>query len=314
MRYGWLALLLVLSLPLAARCPVPENIVPVAAATDAELAIATQNLWRLMESGVAPVQQQERINAWARHLRDVLRYPHLLVVQEVENQALLERLAAAVRANEGPQYHVHLIEGNDSSGIDVAVLSRAPIETGKVSALFATDRQGRHWLFSRPPLKVEIVAPIPFQLVALHLRSGHGLDSTRDGPRVRATREAQARQIRRWAEGRMAEGTPLLLAGDFNSAPVDGDYGVPLRILDQPPLWSAWQKVPPTERFSYIYRCQRQAIDHLLLSPKLVPRVSRAAVTRGNAGRYRTLHGSGGLGEVVSDHDALVVYLKHHAE
>jgi len=150
---------------------------------------------------------------------------------------------------------------------------------------------------------------VSFQLVALHLRSGHGLDSSRDGPRVRATREAQARKIRHWAEGRIAEGIPLILAGDFNSAPVDGDYGEPLRILDRPPLWSAWQKLPPAERFSYIYHCQRQAIDHLLLSPKLVAQVHRVAVSRGNAGRYRTLHGAGGAGSVVSDHDALVLYL-----
>jgi hypothetical protein len=46
------------------------------------------------------------------------------------------------------------------------------------------------------------------------------------------------------------------------------------------------------------------------LSPALRARMSRAEVSRGNAGRYRTLNGAQGAGEVVSDHDAVLVYLR----
>jgi endonuclease/exonuclease/phosphatase family metal-dependent hydrolase len=304
---GLLAGLLSLS---ALACPVPDQVVPVAAAAERELTVATQNLWRLVSAELSAEQQQARLGAWSRHLREVLSYPHILVVQEVDTLALLEALAAQVQADGGPRYRSLLIDGNDPSGIDVAVLVRDPVQVGKVEALFARQRQGAHWLFSRPPLHVEIVAPIRFDLLALHLRSGHGLDDRQRAARVRATREAQARMVRRWAEGRMASGHAVLLAGDLNSAPTADDYGVPLAILDQPPLWSAWQKVPEPERFSYIYRCQRQAIDHLLLSPSLRERVVRAEVSRGNAGRYRTLYGSGGAAAVVSDHDALKVYLR----
>jgi endonuclease/exonuclease/phosphatase family metal-dependent hydrolase len=309
-RHGLAALAALLFSLSALACPVPDRVVPVSAADDHELTVVTQNLWRLVAAELSAEQQQARLRAWSRQLRDVLNYPHILVVQEVDTLAMLEALAAQVVADGGPHYRSLLIDGNDPSGIDVAVLVREPVQVGKVQALFARQRQGQHWLFSRPPLHVEIVAPIRFDLLALHLRSGHGLDDRQRAARVKSTREAQAKAVRRWAEARMVEGLALLLAGDLNSAPTADDYGVPLAILDRPPLWSAWQKVPEPERFSYIYRCQRQAIDHLLLSPSLRERVVRVEVSRGNAGRYRTLYGSGGAGTVVSDHDALKVYLR----
>jgi endonuclease/exonuclease/phosphatase family metal-dependent hydrolase len=294
-----------------ARCPVPDAVSPVSPARDTELTVATQNLWRMVSTEMDAQQRQARLQAWSRHIREVLQFPHILVLQEIDTLELLDALAARIEIDGGPAYRAHLLEGNDPSGIDVAVLVRDPVQTGRITALFSADKQGRHWLFSRPPLHVEIIAPVAFDLLALHLRSGQGLDDARAGPRVRATREAQARRVKRWATAQIAQGRAVMLAGDINSAPGTGDYAVPLAILDQPPLWSVWHKVPEAERFSYIYRCQRQAIDHILVSPALRSRVVRAEVSRGNAGRYRSLYGGAGIAEVVSDHDALKVYLRH---
>ena len=99
-----------------------------------------------------------------------------------------------------------------------------------------------------------------------------------------------------------------MLIGDFNTAPDAGAFSEPFEYLDRPPLRSHWSAVPQEDRFTYIYRCQRQAIDHAFLSPRLHARLQRAAVTRGNAGRFRTLYYQGGT-HVVSDHDAIGVYL-----
>ncbi|MEE4249320.1 MAG: endonuclease/exonuclease/phosphatase family protein [Alcanivoracaceae bacterium] len=299
-----------LSPVLPAQCPVPERVTAVSAAAQQEISIASQNMWRFSTREMPTARSQQRIQAWSRHLREVLNYPHVLALQEVDSLSLLEALAQQIIDDGGPSYQALLVEGNDVSGIDVAVMFREPLAVAHAGPLFATQQDGQHWLFSRPPLHVEFNAPFSFDLLALHLRSGHGLSDVRQGPRVREKREAQARMVRRWAQARVAQGRPLLLIGDLNSAPGSDDYSVPLNILDKPPFWSAWQAVPAEQRFSYIYRCQRQAIDHILLSPKLRNRLLRAEVSRGNAGRYRTLNGTQGTGEVVSDHDALLVYLQ----
>ena len=301
--------LVVLAAGVHAQCPVPERIDAVSAAADQEISIASQNMWRFSTREMSATQRQKRIKAWSRHFREVLRYPHVLAVQEVDSLSLLDALAQQIVDDGGPFYRSLLVEGNDVSGIDVAVMFREPLQVKSAKAVFARERDGNHWLFSRPPLHVEFSAPFSFDLLALHLRSGHGLDDARQASRVRQKRVAQAGMVRRWAQAQVAQGRPLMLVGDLNSAPGSDDYAAPLTILDQPPFWSAWQAVPAGHRFSYIYRCQQQAIDHILLSPKLRSRVLRAEVSRGNAGRYRTLNGGQGAGEVVSDHDALLVYL-----
>jgi endonuclease/exonuclease/phosphatase family metal-dependent hydrolase len=312
LRRGCLfALLLVLACSAAARCPVVDEVIAVPAATPSEIAVATQNLWRLSERELTTAGKTSRLAAWSRHLRDVLRYPHVLVVQEVDTLAMLQALTAQIVADGGPVYQAVLIDGNDPSGIDVALLYREPVKIDPVKPLFAREQQGKDWLFSRPPLHVQIREPFAFDLLALHLRSGHGLHDPEQGPRVRSKREAQAKRIRQWSLSRLAEGRALMLIGDINSAPGDDAFAVPIKILDQPPFWSVWEKLPQADRFSYIYRCQRQAIDHILLSPALRERVVRAAVSRGNAGRYRTLNATQGGVEVVSDHDAVLVYLRH---
>lgn len=309
-RGCWLVLLAVLSSASLASCPVPEQIRPVPAATEQEISVASQNLWRLTEKEMGRSQRRKRLAAWSRHIRDVLQSPHILVVQEVDTLSMLEALAAQVRNDGGPRYQPLLFDGNDQSGIDVAMLYRAPIRVGEVQALFSTEQQSSSWLFSRPPLHVEILEPFRFELLALHLRSGHGLNDTAEQGRVREKRRAQAQRIRDWSLSRLAQGKGLMLIGDFNSAAGDDLYAEPLAILDQPPLVSAWQSISLEQRFSYIYRCRRQAIDHILLSPALRARMLRAEVSRGNAGRYRTLNGAQGAGEVVSDHDAVLVYLR----
>lgn len=309
-RACWLVLLAALSSASLASCPVPEQVTAVPVATQQEISVATQNLWRLTAKEMSKPERQKRLVAWSRHIREVLQSPHILVVQEVDTLAMLEALAEQISNDGGPRYQPLLLEGNDQSGIDVAMLYRSPVKPGVVQALFATEQRSGSWLFSRPPLHVEILQPFPFELVALHLRSGHGLNEAAQQGRVRDKRRAQARRIRDWSLSRLAQGKALMLVGDFNSAAGTDPYAEPLAILDQPPFSSAWQSIPAEQRFSYIYRCRRQAIDHILLSPALQIRLGRAAASRGNAGRYRTLNGAQGAGEVVSDHDALLVYLR----
>lgn len=295
------------------QCRIDEPARVLAPARSEEISIATQNLWRLSAAEQAPPLVAQRLRRWAEHVDSVLGLPHVLVLQEVDSDALLQRLVEQIVARGGPRYESWLIEGQPPAAMDVAVLTRAPVQVAEVRALFASERHGQHWLFSRAPLRLVLAEPLPMVLLALHLRSGRGLRHPERGTWVQAKRRAQAEALRQQVLTELTAGRQVLVAGDFNSAPVDqgGErYAEPWSILARPPLFSAWQQLPPAEHFSYRYRCQVQAIDHLLLSPGLAERLSRVAVSRGHAGRYDALYGGAGAGRVLSDHDALKIYLR----
>lgn len=306
-------LLTVWSLPLLARCPVPDHRVAIPPPAHGEISVATFNAWRLRDTHkdaryddpLTKSVMNARLDALAGYFDEVLRYPHLLALEEVENRALLEDIASRIRARGGPDYHVVMGRGHDPSGINVAVMYRKPVTIGETSNLFAGN--GRHWLFSRPPLSVQVKTPFAFRFVAVHLRSGHDLGRE---ARVAQKRAAQSKKLRGWMMAQLSSGEPLLVAGDFNSAPGSDAYGEPWRVLSASPFRTARSLLPPDQRFTYIHQCKRQMIDHMLFNARLANHVESAAVSRGNAGHYHRLYGRKGTGEVVSDHDALVLYLR----
>lgn len=298
----------------AARCDLkPEpRALPVPA--QGELSLVTQNLWRLVDdrpdtSADQPVETaylEQRLDAVAAHIGDVLKWPHLLAVQEVEHVRLLQRLTARIEAQGGPRYRTALVEGLDPSGIDVALLYRDPVKVEQVSSPFHNLRYKRSPLYSRPPLVVSLEAPLAATLVIVHLRSGRDLEDARKGPNIQEKRRRQAQTLRTWMLAQ-PDDMPVMVAGDFNSAPPDEIYRQPIELLAEPPFLSVWQRLPETERFSYVYQCRPQAIDNILVSPSLQARIRQVAVSRGNAGyQYRLYRKKPPY--LVSDHDALGVY------
>lgn len=282
-----------------------------------ELFIATQNLWQLRDthpdtSADQPVTQEyldERLKAITAYVAEQLRWPHLLALQEVENLAVLAQLGQRIAQAGGPVYDAYLIDGLDPSGIDVALLTRAPVRVKNVEELFRERRHNRGPLFSRPPLLVTVDAPLAMKIVVVHLRSGRDLNDERKGESVRQKRRSQAEVLRAWVERESAGEVPLVIIGDLNSADGDPLYAEPLRIIERAPLWSVWEALPETERFSYVYRCRPQAIDSILVSESLRQRIRRAEVSRGNAGYQYRLYKKK-FPYLVSDHDALGVYLR----
>lgn len=310
----WLAFWLLLAPAAPADCPAPEPARELRAAGANEIMLASLNLWRLRDTRKdarhdRPLEREtldQRLDALALHIIRTLARPHLLAIQEVENRSLLKQLVRRIREAGGPAYRVYLEEGHDPSGIDVGLLVRDPVRVARTRQLFAREKAAAGYpLFSRPPLLAVISEPWPLELVVVHLRSGHDLHE----PRVRARRRRQAQLLRGWALQRHGEGRPVVIAGDLNSAGDDA-FGEPRRLLAQPPMHSVWQYLPAAQRYSHVFRCRRQAIDDLLHNPSVAGKVSGAGVTRGEAGRYRALHGDEGTGEVVTDHDAPALYLR----
>lgn len=307
MRLILILLVLLFAVPVQADCRNLEAPRGVSAPAENQLTLATLNLWRLrderkdadFDDPLSPSLLSQRLDAIAKTVADSLNAPHLLAVQEVENRALLDSLAARL-ARRGWQYRTVLLEGNDPSGMDVGLLYRAPVALNGADALFASERFRGHHLYSRPPLKVSIREPFRADLVVVHLRSARDLKSSR----VFEKRRRQAATLAAWAEEQEA---PLIIAGDFNSTWDAGRFSDSYQHFSASGLFNVWQKLAPTERYSYRHRCRPQALDHIWVSATLKSRVEAVAVTRGNAGRYNALYGSNGVSPI-SDHEALVVY------
>lgn len=307
MRLFILIVLIVFPLLASADCArlAPGRGVP--AASDQTWALATLNLWRLrddrknseLDSAVSTAVLEARVHAVAEFIVKDLKAPHVLALQEVENRVVLDRLTDRM-AQRGYRYRSVLREGNDPSGMDVAVLYRAPVKIGAVRTLFSDQHFHGHALYSRPPLVIALEAPLAANLVVVHWRSARDLKKAW----VHEKRQTQAALLANWVT---AQPSALIVAGDFNTTWGAGRFSASYVRFKAAELFNLWQLLPEQERYSFRHRCRPQALDHIWITSGLKTSVSKVSVSRGNAGRYDSLYGSEGIAPV-SDHDALVVY------
>jgi predicted extracellular nuclease len=155
---------------------------------------------------------------------------------------------------------------------------------------------------SRKPLAAEFA----FQgariiVVAVHLTSKRGSTSRygmRQPPRNAGERrrEAQAGVLRRFADNVLGkkDNARLIVLGDFN----DFGFSSALQRLS-PPLHDLLQELHPVQRYSYVYRGNSQALDHILVSP---------ALRRG--ARVEIVHVNAEYARQFSDHDPVLARFK----
>jgi uncharacterized protein len=167
------------------------------------------------------------------YIREVLRSPDVVAMQEVEKLSVLQALATQIAADGGPVYQAFLIEGNDPGGIDVAYLvNSARIENVVVEQVNADETwndpsTGVTVLHDRPPLLLhgDFIGSgetFRFQVINHHGRSRGGVETgDASSQRVRAKRFLQARSIAQKVQalqtGAETADIPLLVIGDFNA-------------------------------------------------------------------------------------------------
>src|SRR5699024_4502382 len=143
-------------------------------------------------------------------------------------------------------------------------------------------------LFARPPLVIQVIEPLDFKLVIVHLRSARGLG---DQVWVAEKRRHQAQRLVAWIK---AQEEAVVLAGDFNSGPGNKLFSQPWHLIQAAGLYNSALRLESDDRYSYRHRCRPESLDHILLSPALVGKLRAVAISRGNAGRYKVLYGSRG--------------------
>lgn len=191
--------------------------------------------------------------------------PDILICVEVENRPTLQRFNDQVLSSIlGGRYpHVMVIDGNDTRGIDVGLLSRYPIIS--IRSHVDDEYEGKP-VFSRDCPEYVVKLPSDKQLVVCpnHFKSKRGGDNAQAQARRRA-QGIRAAEIARTAQQQI---TPLVIvAGDLNDTP-DSDAVAPLLKDD----WSDIQSHPtyPIDRpGTYGTGTANNKIDYIIMSSAL---------------------------------------------
>lgn len=285
------------------------------------LTIATQNLFRFYDahddpsrrdSVLTPASFQKKIEKTAWYISHKLGCPDIVAVQEVENINVLKHLAAEA-CWEQHSYAVYLLEGSDFSGMNVGFLLSKKLKVRHVRQLGLNARQKgkKARVFDRPPLLLELANTWcgieNINLVVVHNRSFKGLKHPDKRKRVHKKRMQQAAWLGEWVTswGESQPGGALILLGDFNAL----SGGEELKRLQQKAtngqrllLNNLGSQIPEAERYSYIFRGNKQAIDHIFVTDNLASLVSDVHYTR-----FNTVWGSSKTrAKRISDHEGMV--------
>jgi uncharacterized protein len=235
--------------------------IPVDAPEAREFTVASFNMERFFDTdndpdkddvALTPAAYETRLAKASLAIRNVLRMPDIVGVEEMENLATLQAVAARVSADAlgsgqpDPQYQAILIEGNDIGGIDVGFLVKgaesAPgvsrvaildaLQFGKDATYINPIKGQPELLNDRPSVLMHAVVqvpggvPFPATVIVNHLRSLSGVDDPTDGVRVRAKRRAQAEYLANYVQALQAAspGEHIILVGDFNAFQFNDGY------------------------------------------------------------------------------------------
>lgn len=302
----------------------------------------------VLDVALTPTAFAGRLNKASLTIRNVLGGPDILGVIEVENLPTLQAIADRVNADlagsgtDGTRYAAFLMEGNDIGGIDVGFLVNIArvevvdvVQVGKDATYVNPETGSPGTLNDRPPLvlRARVARPgfthsLPLTVVLNHLRSMSGIDDAADGERTRAKRRAQAEYLASLIQERqtLAPSENLIVLGDFNAFEFNDGYvdvmgtiqGVPALAdevtvaspdLVNPDLVNLTELLAPAERYSYSFDGNVQAIDHILVSTHLRPRITRHGYARSNVDFPESYRSDFNRPERISDHDAAVAWL-----
>ena len=329
--------------------------VPVPAAD--EFTVASFNMERFFDTTDDPATQDAvltpaafamRLNKASLAIRNVLRMPDILGVEEMENLTTLQAVASKVNADAvaagqpNPNYQAYLSEGNDIGGIDVGFL----VKSARVTVLDVTQynkdetyidpNTGMPALLNdRPPLLLRAAvqapagAPFPITVIVNHLRSLSAVDDPVDGNRVRTKRQAQAESLANLIQARqLADPSEHIVSiGDYNAYEFSDGYvdmvgtikGTPTPCVEvvlcssdlvNPDLTDLAETVPAADRYSYSFDGAAQVLDHELVTQNLMGRFDGLHYARNGADFPESFRNDANRPERISDHDMPVAYFR----
>ena len=245
-----------------------SSFTPVTPPTADEFTIASFNMERFYDTTDDPSTSDvvltstafnNRLSKASLAIRNVMRTPDIVGVEEMENLSTLQYIAnkvnndAVAAGNPTPGYAAYLVEGNDVGGIDVGFLVKSASVIGSTPrvAVNSVVQEGANTTFvnpdsstsllnDRPPLRMMAVInnsdgrSFAITVIVNHLRSLSGIDSTAagtsgwatEGARIRAKRRAQAEFLANLIQARQAANPNerIVSIGDYNAFQVNDGY------------------------------------------------------------------------------------------
>ena len=297
---------------------------------------------------LTPLAFAHRLNKVSLAIRNILRAPDVIGLEEVENlttlQAIADKISAdAVLAGQpDPAYQAFLVEGNDIGGIDVGFLVKSAggrvevvdvTQEGKNTTYINPNNGQPELLNDRPPLVLRAIVhhpsgpTFPVTVIVNHLRSLSGVDDPVDGNRVRTKRRAQAEFVAHLIQARQVADPDehIVSVGDYNAFEFNDGYvdsigtisGTPTPAnqvvlasgdLVNPDLVETMQYAPGGQRYSYTFDGNAQELDHVLVTQNLVPRIATLSYGRLDADFPDSLRNDPNQPARISDHDPLVAF------
>jgi len=277
--------------------------------------VATYNMFNLFDEFDDPGKDDEpedyppeyvelMLSKHANAIKDFLRLPDLIGVQEVENIAILERLTQTEPIK--GIYGAVLIDGPDARGIDVGLLYRLD----RVEIISAEARQTctdlndaygpgidpnfpcpdeYNPLFSRPPLVVHIKTIVSswwgkhksgtdLWLIINHFKSKGVYAPYYADPEPRRIQQAE------WVNSLVDEiqadncHAKVIVLGDLNSFRDEA----PVETLQDGGLFNLINTVYRRGRYTYIYRGVSEVLDYIMISKSLRWRFIHARIIHFN--------------------------------
>jgi endonuclease/exonuclease/phosphatase family metal-dependent hydrolase len=222
----------------------------------------------------------------------------IIGLQEIESEIALKDLKAQLN-RQGLYYRYHLFARNKKSSVNVALLSRYPIQSALKHTVSHTGKY-------RDILEAKIdINGTPLRVFVNHWKSKSGGESKR---------VLSAKQLA-YRLGKLSKDEPFVVLGDFNSHyeeyktflksrhhnDTEGVTGINhiLRTIDDEGnpityaslknnngyLYNLWYELDESKRWSHQYRGRGEALDNIIISPALADGVGLEYV-RGSFNRY----------------------------
>lgn len=302
-----------------------ENFVrPVRSAQNGEFTIGCINTLRLIRDESA---YNIRVRKMANYIVQQLKSPDIVAIQEIGGINELEDLAFQVRQLEPTaNYQAQFLSGNGNINTAFLVKS-ASFQNMALEQLSKNEFLSiGGTLHDRPPLllsgEIPTIPPTPLKVLNLHLRSLIGITGS-NSTFVRTKRREQAISVAEIVQDNRDDN--LVIVGDFNAYQFSDGYvdvvnqiagtpteGALLSNLDivSPPLIKYVDRLPETERYSFIFDGNAQMIDHCLSTELEDFIYEDFQFARGNADNSWIYTNSANILERSSDHDGFVLYLR----
>ncbi len=201
--------------------------------------------------------------------------PDILITVEVENRPTLARFNQQIlEAQFGLSYkHFMVIDGNDTRGIDLGIMSRFPI---KEIRSHVDDPSGTGFIFSRDCPEYDIVLPGGERLIILpnHFKSkrnGNDQDS-------QDRRKLQAETAHQIAKAALTRSEYVLVAGDLNDTPASTALASLFKNGFKDVM--SHKDYPKDRPGTFETGLAGNKIDYLIMSPKLKKKLLTTGIER----------------------------------